>query len=265
MNILEKELLLHGALALHREGYEVELLRYGTKKAVFEAWNTRGGLSGTELSLYMRRRPHNVAVRLGREVRGPPGRRLMVVDVDADEGWAWVKEHQLDSPMQVRTAKGVHLYFAHDLGEQRTRIKYLGLPIDLKFTGYAVAPASVVDSFRYEFLQCAKPEALKLFPPDLLKEEPKPRPTIEPRPWIDRDVEAMRRWIRKVRAIEGQGNDRHCYRVALKICSVVHDERQALAELVAWNSEGYADPPFTEKEMLHKVRCALNYLLGVPK
>jgi len=254
----EKELLREGALELHRHGYAVELVRYGTKRAAFEAWNERDGLSRAAFLSHMRRSPYNVAIRVGTEVRGPPEGRILVA-VDIDDGGL----DGIDSPMIVRTARAFHAYFA-DVIEPKSRKWARG---DLKASGYLLAPPSwnAEAEFRYEWVKGpVRPEELPPLPTDLRVSSPPEilaEPCLKPKKLVTRTVEAMRKWIRKVHAIEGQGGDRNTFRVACKICSVVRDEVEALAEILSWNAEGYAQPPWTVRELEHKIRCALKRTL----
>jgi hypothetical protein len=158
--------------------------------------------------------------------------------------------------MIARTARGFHAYYRHTIEDPKTFKWERG---DCKLTGYVLAPPSwnFKTETRYEWLKgIVRPEELPLLP-DLQKEVKRTEPLPKPKELVHRNVEAMRKWIRRVHSVEGQGGDRDCFRVACKICSVVRDELEALAEIMAWNAEGYAKPPWSEKELIHKIRCAL--------
>jgi putative DNA primase/helicase len=73
--------------------------------------------------------------------------QLIVIDADSDEAMAWALENMPHCDLRVRTAKGVHLYYACARPiKTKVRTTYHGtkLEIDIKATGgYVVAPGSV--------------------------------------------------------------------------------------------------------------------------
>ena len=245
---MEKEMRLQAALQLQKAGYDIVLLRENTKRAAFEGWNVRGPPTRFELQAHMRRRLFNVAIRL-------KDSGVIVADLD-NHSLEWGRERGIDSPMIARTARGFHVYMRGILEKSST---FEGG--DIKATGHITAPPSVVNEWRYEWVNgIVSPKELPLFPPDLLPRKPKPMPVVPLEVPTDAKIEGMRKWIRKVEAIEGSGGDRQTFRVALKICSVIRDSEKALAEIMAWNCEGYAQPPWTERELRHKISSAMKYI-----
>lgn len=127
--------MLEQAIQYQRLGYDVCLLKPQTKRLAFKQ-----GLRPfvqSELRYWFRRRRFNLGILLG---------DVVVIDVDDDPAISWVQEHGLDNtPMIAASPHGLHFY--HRFQESiRTQIKYLGLPLDIKATGYIVAPPSGLDS-----------------------------------------------------------------------------------------------------------------------
>lgn len=77
---------------------------------------------------------------------------ITVVDVDDAGKVDEAIEIFGDTPLKVKTPRGMHLYFRNN-GERR-RIRYSGLPIDiLGEKSYCLAPPSVVDKGAYRLVQ----------------------------------------------------------------------------------------------------------------
>lgn len=64
-------------------------------------------------------------------------------------------------------------------------------------------------------------------------------------------------YISQIRAISGQGGHNATFRAACKLCDAGLSESEALAAMIEWN-ETSAEPPWTVKELLHKVRSAFS-------
>lgn len=226
-------------------GYRLTVTRPGSKAALLRDW-PNVSLTIDEVVGHLRR-GCNLALLMGR-TRGPP---VMALDRDG--------EGHLDvppSPFTVSTPHGQHAYYRTPEGEEaRTRIRFAE-GYDAKLTGYCLI-AGEVDGKAYKPGRIVRPEELPVFPASLLArpERPSPSPLDLPE---DKQLAAMRSWIRQVFAIQGSGGDKNCFRVAVKIVSVVPEFHAALAELAAWNATN-ADPPFSEKEMTWKIQSALNY------
>ena len=63
------------------------------------------------------------------------------------------------------------------------------------------------------------------------------------------------KYINEIKAIAGEGGHNATFRAACKLRDAGLSEAEALASLVEWNSTN-CDPPWTTKELLHKVRSA---------
>ena len=73
---------------------------------------------------------------------------VVVVDVDAGDAAAWVKQHLPNTPWQTLTSKGVHLYFRHPGRHVRGTVKLRTdagrLALDVRGDGnYVLAPGSL--------------------------------------------------------------------------------------------------------------------------
>lgn len=260
-----REIKQYAADRLHGMGYNLIPLEPRGKKPFFSEWKLRQveRMSRVELRSVFLRHDCNLGIIMGELEE--TGVNVLGVDTDSDAGISYVRKHFPPSNTIVRTAKGLHHYFQLPRGLRPVNsTKWNGQDIDIRAHGsYLVAPPSEHETgFVYQFIKGPRTATEQsFFAPDLLKvERPVPVQVLgEPETW---QVEGMRKWIRQVHAIRGTGTgDKDCYRVAIKICSVVQDFTQALAEIMAWNSEGFARPPFTEKELVHKIQCALKYVM----
>ncbi len=249
-----KEIIEHAAAELRGARYPVVLLDYGTKKASFKAWQERDPLTRAELQSHTRRRLYNLGIWLGREEEYG---RLMVVDIDGG-GIEWARERGMTSPMIARTSKGLHLYMRHLLGEQRTRIHPNGELVDFKFSGYCVAPPSWNEEagFRYEWVSGpVPPEELTLFREEWLPRAPARDVRVE---IPDGDMVARARaYLATVEgAVSGQGGHKRTFRAA---CVLVQkfglSGPEAWPLLLEWNEK--CQPPWSERELLHKLEDAL--------
>jgi hypothetical protein len=173
---------------------------------------------------------------------------LTVADFDVPgTGEQWIEEHggEVLLSVIVRTRKGLHLYFS---GQTQTRKFAHG---DIKSgIGYCVFPPSRVDGHKYEFLRNDWGR-LSPFPEELFPYE---APGAPPGTVTD-GIRNVRRYVRGIRAISGSGGHNATFRAACCLRDAGFSEAEALAEMVEWNQTN-AEPPWTVKELLHKVRDA---------
>jgi hypothetical protein len=66
---------------------------------------------------------------------------------------------------------------------------------------------------------------------------------------------AARAWIAKVFSVSGQAGHNHCFRAACRLVDAGLAWNDAWEELLIWNGTN-AEPPWSEKELDHKLRDA---------
>jgi putative DNA primase/helicase len=171
-----------------------------------------------------------------------------------------------------RTSKGAHFYFRHPGTEVRNGTHLLGRPIDVRGDGgYVVAPPSIHPGAKtaYEWMAPKGApwqwslEELPVFDPQWLDAKSPRALLIASMP--DANIERARRYIGKIVAISGQGGHDATFRAACQLADRGFAEQQMLQLMLEWN-ETNAIPKWTEAEIRHKVRDALNRgaLAGFP-
>jgi hypothetical protein len=265
MSVLDNDLILPSALAQYQLGHDVVLLRYGTKIAAWPEWQ-KHVMDRTTLQGHLRRKLFNLGLLLGsQDKRGPP---LCVLDKDAAsrEVYNLMRKHRVyHSPMEVQTRYGIHVYFRlpETVKDVRSRIKFLGLPLDVKMTGYAVAPPSWMDEteWRYEYregTQLVPPEELPMLPEsfvELLNQERRPVPAMAdirfPRTIGIRNPEAYAMKIESVQGCNGSGQ-------LVRVVCCLRDCGRSSEETLAFLKEKWnpvcAKPPWSDRELEHCVR-----------
>jgi hypothetical protein len=253
---------LETALALHRRC--VRLIPLAGKKAIVKEWPTLH-LSENDIRDWSRR-GMNFGI-----ITGSP---LVVLDTDTDEAEAWVKAKGIDSPVVVRSGRGgFHRYFRspeHEEVRSRTRIHKID-GLDLRgWRSYIVAAGSVHPETgrRYEYLpgrELTDLHLLPVFDPAWTKEiQPQapraPNAGAAPVRLAGR-IRDVRAYIRAIPSVEGSGGDRACFRVACVLAQAGFDYGSALAEMEDWN-QTCAFPPWSRKELEHKVQCAIRRVMG---
>lgn len=144
----------------------------------------------------------------------------------------------------VETRRGIHFYFRNE-GIRNTT----GTPDVRGIGGYVVSPGSVVKGHLYRFVEGFDEIDPKKMEP--LREE-----------WMPKRITAQQKWIRDgtkyimhIYAISGQGGHNATFRAVCKLRDAGMSEAEALAAILEWNQRN-AEPPWTVKELLHKVRDA---------
>lgn len=131
--------LLSAALAYAARGWPVLPLRPRDKVPLNPTGSKGASTDAAQIEAWWQAHPAaNVGIATG-------GAAPWVLDLDEGGEQAWALEHGTlpeDAP-RVRTARGLHVYFAPD-AEVRNRQKIDGLPVDVRGVGgYVVAPPSV--------------------------------------------------------------------------------------------------------------------------
>lgn len=259
MDVIDQNLMLPAVSSLYRTGYDPILLRYGTKAAAFREWQ-KAPMDRSTLHIHLRRQRFNVGILLSSPgKRGPP---LCVLDKDgpSEEMDALLKTHGIQSPMQILTSKGVHLYFQmpDTVKEVRSRIKFLGLPLDVKVTGYTVAPPSWVSSseWRYTYqTPLVSSHDLPLLPEsfvELLNKEKKPVVRGEAQRTNGR-IGNPAKYVLRIESIQGANGSAGLVRAVCVLRDAGWPPQQTFDYLVSeWNKEPRVTPPWSEIEI---ARC----------
>jgi len=180
---------------------------------------------------------------------------LVVIDADSADGEKWFHEHVgQESPMVVRTVRGLHRWY-------RGRVKMMQLPgVDVR-CGEHVAnvfvPSTHPTGKPYEFLrQCPFAELPEL-PQLRFPRETYPREKlVMSSSLVSKKRESVRRYIARIFAISGQRGHNATFRAACRLRDAGLTEAEALEDLWAWNEAGNAEPPWTFREIEHKVKSA---------
>lgn len=259
--IHERAYMLHHALEYRDRAWSVMPLH--GKKPALKSWKDLQTQRPTLGILHhwfgaMNQNAYNLGVITGRVSD------LVVVDADSPTAASWWESTFPATPLQCRTSKGVHFYFRHPGTEVRNGRHLLGRPIDVRGDGgYVVAPPSIhpETGTAYEWLSQAAVhwhwnlDDIPVFDPHWLQPVPTPTPRLPTTG--DASIQRARRYIGNIVAISGRGGHDATFRAACKLADRGFTEQQMLQLMLEWN-ETNAIPKWTEAEIRHKVRDALN-------
>jgi hypothetical protein len=194
---------------------------------------------------------------------------LLVVDIDAKDAESFAEAKRrveeclpdgLVCPIVRTRSGGEHWYFRLPECGMSNRAHVDGLPLDVRGTGgYVVAPPTPGYSWSVSPYDCELPDA----PPALLALLAMPRPQAhvpaehrERGPGFSYVVERARRYIARMdAAVSGQSGHSHTYEAACKLVwGFGLDDCDAWDILCEYNQR--CDPPWTEKELRHKLEDA---------
>lgn len=198
---------------------------------------------------------------------------VVVVDCESREDAKWFWKNRGETPVVVTTPRGVHLYFRHPGdGYHGNRAKVKDETGRVRFDvrgdgGYVVAPPSEVTADEkdvkvsgvYRFArgkELIHPSVLPVYEPAWA-----PAPVTNPA-GERKTITDGRAYIAKIHATEGEGGDKATFTAACKLCEAGLSEGEALLALQEWNRTN-AHPPWTDGELLHKVRCAFSTVRSV--
>jgi hypothetical protein len=197
---------------------------------------------------------YNLAVITGRISR------LVVIDCDSRDDAMWWRESHAETPLVATTGRGgSHFYYRYPRSQVGNRIRILGRKIDVRAEGgVVVAPPSI------------HPETNRAY-----QWEPWGQYALEEIPVFDPawcgpnecfvcgsnarefglDIRNGASYIRHITAESGNGGHNATFRAACKLRDSGLSADEALDALRTWN-ETNAKPPWTEKELVHKIRDA---------
>lgn len=226
------------------KGYPITLQWPGTKIQLFKKALP---LTRVAVRYWLSKLDYNLAVLL-------KGSDVCVADLDSPEALAFVEKAGPVSNMLVKTRRGEHRYFRHDVETPANRLNYRVPGLDRLFNVATPAPPARIDATGhvYSFIEGPVPkDQLPLFPKHQFEEERR-TPII---PLVSQTRAALLKYIGKIEAHSGSGGHGQAFRCACKIASQVEDIREGLAIFLAWNSE-HAPPPFSLRECEHKISDA---------
>lgn len=192
--------------------------------------------------------------------------RVAVIDLDSAEALERMRGILPETPLRVITAKGEHWYYRH-CGRFRVgnRAKVGGLALDVRGSGgYVCCPPSLHwTGHRYSWVNEPTAEMLKELPtfdPSWIGEErtlAKSRIVVDPQEDRMRVIRRAMLYVdRMPPAISGQNGHTAMLRVVDKtLRSFRLSISEALPIILAYNDR--CEPPFSEKELRHKIASVL--------
>lgn len=179
---------------------------------------------------------------------------LVVVDCDSAKDAEYWRQTFPKTPLAVRTGGGgTHFYYRYPADETiGNRAGLLSRRIDLRAEGgYVAAPPSLHPSGSdYQWLSGSdyRLSDMPYFSPEWIIDKNASRSAV-------RSVEHPRSYIRSIRAISGKGGHNQTFRAACILRDAGLTPEESLYELILWN-ETHASPPWSARELLHKVQSA---------
>ncbi len=183
------------------------------------------------------------------------GRISGVVALDADSKEVATKLEQClpKTDMITVTARGAHFFYRLQDGQTvPTKIRIRGMTLDLKGeSSYVVAAHSIHPDTGRPYVRQGSWDLNKVpfFSASWL---------LKGNDGLAARRQAVRnpiQYIAHIRAVSGKGGHNATFRVACLLRDAGFTEAEALAAMVEWN-EVNAEPPWTVKELLHKVADA---------
>jgi hypothetical protein len=173
---------------------------------------------------------------------------IVVVDCESPEDAKWFWDNRGKTTAMVKTKRGFHLYFKHP-GQRVPNGQKIENRYDVRGDGgYVLAPPSSHSEGSYKWHKPLISVAeLPVFNMDW---RPASRFTYD-----DKKVFDGVKYISTIHAVSGSGGHNDTYRAACTLRESGLSEGEALLALQDWNRTN-ADPPWSDRELLHKVRYA---------
>jgi len=171
---------------------------------------------------------------------------LVVVDCESRDDAEWFYKTRGQSPVIVRTKRGFHFYFRHP-GERVQNACKVENRYDVRGDGgYVLAPPSKHSDGAYSWVKpICETSQLPVFNASWRP----PPPAIDDEKAIC-DGEA---YISKTFATSGDNGHNNTYKAVCYLKRSGLTAAEALLAMMRWNRTN-ADPPWTERELLHKVQ-----------
>lgn len=188
----------------------------------------------------------NIAIITG-EISG-----LAVIDCESRDDYEWFWKNRGQTPMVTKTRRGYHLYFRHPgqrvSNAQRVTDESGTSRYDVRGDGgYVLAPPSRHSEGSYYWVTMPyRTDFLPKFDMAWRPETPEYRNT-------DRIIHDGEAYISAIRAVSGQGGHSETFKVVQRLKESGMRESEAIIALQRWNATN-AEPPWSEKELLHKIQ-----------
>ena len=178
---------------------------------------------------------------------------ICVIDCESREDAEWFWRNRGTSPAIVQTKRGFHLYFRHP-GEKVMNGTHIEDRYDVRGDGgYVLAPPSRHSEGAYKWVKpLVAATTLPMFDPAWRPIRNSPDNGAE-----DREIRNAVKYISCIKAVSGQSGHNETYRAACVLRSAGFSEGAALLALQDWNKTN-ADPPWSDRELLHKIRSAFS-------
>jgi hypothetical protein len=166
-------------------------------------------------------------------------------------------EHGTSSLVVSTGGGGIHVYYSTPTEEVRNRAHLFGRRIDVRGEGgYVAAPPSIHPSgTRYEWSKFRSKAPLPLFDANWIQSAEKEM-TL-PQTQQTTNVRSAWGYIRRIRAVSGEGGHNATFRAACKLRDAGLSENEAFQVLSDWN-ETNALPPWSVRELLHKIHSVFH-------
>jgi hypothetical protein len=231
---------------LYRERYGLAVLPMSEEKKPLVPWKEFQYRLPT-VSEMMSWKKENLGIITGRISN------LVVVDCESREDAEWFWRNRGKSPVVVQTRRGFHFYFQYPQGKEvrnATKVECSGVPrYDVRAEGgYVLCPPSSHSEGEYVWKK------------NMIHPKELPEFKVEWRPEIptgdfgsDKRIKDGVAYIARINAISGQGGHDDTYRAVACLYDAGMSEAEALLAILEWNKAN-ADPPWSERELLHKVK-----------
>ena len=205
--------------------------------------------SDSELRSWFQNTRNNIGIICG-QISG-----IVVLDADSPQVADDLARQLPPTPMMTKTARGLHLFYRLEQGQHVTpRVRINQNMLDVRGeTSYVVAAPSIHPETgrRYERLGSWELAQVPFFDPAWLAAQT-PRSAIS-----RRNVQNAIRYIYRIRAVSGSGGSNATFRAVCVLRDAGFTEAQVLAAMIEWNQTN-AEPPWTVKDLLHKVQDAFS-------
>jgi len=215
------------------------------KMAVLEAWPERASADAAMIESWLGHNQHNYGVVCD---------QVAVIDTDTVELTRWWEENMPPTPWRVRTPRGGRHFYYRSVPGLRNAVKaHQCWDVRAGGRGYVVGSGSVVDGKAYELLGVETLDLPPFDPAWLPVElvEGAALPSVA-RPARGR-IRDLRSYIRRIISVQGERGSDACFRVACVLRDEGKTPEEALEYMLEWNQR-CAIPPWTVKELIHKIR-----------